>query len=236
MKSRKKIVLIVASLFFVIAETTLAVLVQKIGGDANRIISYSSIVLACLFLSLFAERTWEYLFTQAALIMTLCADYFLVLLTDIKQFPAMIFFSVAQIAYFVRIYLSTDNKKVRIAHVAARTSIVILAIAITFIVLGKKADTVSVVSMFYFANLLVNIVFAMLQIRKNYILAIGLVLFACCDVLIGLSCIECYLEIVPGTFVYRLAHPGYNLAWMFYIPSQMLIALSLLPQKLKKLK
>ena len=113
MKTNRERYLIVTSLLFVITEIIFTVLVQKVSGEANKYISYSSIVIACLFLLLFAEKTWEYLFAQVGLILTLCADYFLVLPDDIKQFPAMIFFSVVQLAYFMRIYLSTERKNIR---------------------------------------------------------------------------------------------------------------------------
>jgi hypothetical protein len=60
-----------------------------------------------------------------------------------------------------------------------------------------------------------------------------LALFICCDVCIGLSLIEGYLPLSKGSLLYHLAHPGFNLAWVFYVPSQALLALSLLPGKLK---
>ena len=233
---KNKRILISLSALFAITEIIFAVLIQKISGDANRYISYASVVLACLFLLLFAEKTWEYLFTQAALIMTLCADYFLVLPTEIKQFPAMIFFSIAQLSYFMRLYTSTEKKSARLFHVVVRFEASLFAVILTFIVLRHLVDPVSVVSMFYFTNLLINIIFAFSQFKKNYLFAIGLLFFACCDLLIGFSFLENYLEIEPDTIAYKLAHPGCNLAWIFYVPSQMLIALSLLPQRLKNKK
>lgn len=230
---KNKKLLIALSVVFAVAEIVFTVLVQKVSGDTNRYVSYGSVVLACLFCAIFAEKTWIYIFTQVALIMTLFADYFLVVLTEIQQFPAMVFFSVAQIAYFARLYVSTDKEKPRRLHIIVRAVAIILAVVITLIVLGKRVDAVSVVSMFYFANLLVNVIFAFAQFNKNYLFAIGLLLFACCDILVGFSCIEAYIELTPGTFAHKLAHPGCNLAWMFYVPSQTLIVLSLLPRRLK---
>ena len=221
------------SLLFVAIEIVLSVLIQKLPGEANKYVSYASVALACLFLVLFAERSWEYLFTQVAMVMTLCADYFLVLPEKIEQFPAMIFFSVAQLAYFMRLYATTEKKGTKIFHVVFRLEFSIFAVILTFIVLRHLVDPVSVVSMFYFANLIVNIIFAFSQFKKNYLFAIGLLLFSCCDLLIGFSFLENYLEIEPGSIAYKLAHPGCNLAWMFYVPSQTLIALSLLPKRLR---
>ena len=233
MNSKRKRLLIFFSLAFVIAEIAFTVLVQILSGEANRYVSYASIVLACLFLSLFAERSREYVFTQAALVMTVLADFFLVLPAEIKQFPAMVFFSVVQIAYFMRIYLATEDKRVRKIHLVTRSILTAVAVGATFAVLGRAVDAVSVVSVFYFANLLVNVIFAFAQFRKNYLLALGLLLFSFCDFLIGCSFIECYVTVTPGSLINRLANPGCNLAWIFYVPSQTLIALSLLPRRLK---
>ena len=233
LKNKKYIIFL--SALFIVAEIVLSVLIHKIHGEVNTIVSYAAVVFACLFAVLFAERTKVYFFTQAALVMTVLADYFLVILPEIKQFPAMVFFSIAQIAYFARIYVSTEKKRMRVFHCVLRLEVVVFAVILTFIVLRHMIDAVSVISMFYFANLIVNIIFAFAQFKKNYLLAVGLLLFACCDVLIGFSFLGNYLEIAPGSFAYKLAHPGMNLAWVFYVPSQTLLALSLMPDRLKKI-
>lgn len=233
---KNKKILIIASTLFVIFEIVLSVTIQKSHGEINRYASYFSVCLACLFAALFIENTWKYKMTQLALIMTVLADYFLVMMADLQQFPAMIFFSVAQLAYFNRIFVSSDRRLERICHVAVRCSAVVFTLALTLIVLGRKADAVSIVSMFYFANLVSNIIFSFVQFKKNYLLAIGLLLFSCCDILIGFSFLENYIEIKPGTLAYKLAHPGGNFAWMFYVPSQTFIALSLLPERLRNIK
>ena len=100
--------------------------------------------------------------------------------------------------------------------------------------LGTAADAVAIVSMFYYANLLVNIVFAFCQPHVTRLLAIGLTLFILCDTLIGLSCLDAYVAISEDSFIWKLIHPGFDLAWAFYLPSQTLIALSLLPDRLQK--
>ena len=233
---KNKKLLIIASTLFAITEIVLSVIIQKSHGDVNRYVSYFSVCLACLFAVLFIEDTWKYRMTQLALIMTVLADYFLVMMADLQQFPAMVFFSVAQLAYFNRIFVTSDRRLERICHVAVRCCTVVFALALTLIVLGRKADAVSIVSMFYFANLVSNIIFSFVQFKKNYLLAIGLLLFSCCDILIGFSFLENYIEIKPGSLAYKLAHPGGNFAWMFYVPSQTFIALSLLPERLKKIK
>ena len=60
------------------------------------------------------------------------------------------------------------------------------------------------------------------------LLAIGLVLFLCCDTVIGLNMAKTYLPIPSDALLYRVINPGFDLAWACYLPSQVLITLSLL--------
>ena len=85
--------------------------------------------------------------------------------------------------------------------------------------------------MFYYANLILNIVFAFLGGRGLRLMAVGLVFFALCDTVIGLIVMKAYLPIPPDAFLYRILYPGFNLAWVFYVPSQALLALSLWQRK-----
>jgi len=233
-KQKKKILLVIASVSFILIELVLAIMIQTVLGDINKYICYASVVTACLFFLLFAERTWVYALTQLALVMTVCADFFLVLIPDMRQVTAMVFFSIAQLAYFMRLYFSEGSRKIKKIHLFCRAGTLVTALIITAVVLGKHADMLSFISMFYFANLFVNIVFAFARFKTNYLFAIGLLLFACCDLLIGFSFLEDYLEISSTSLIYRLAHPGFNFAWVFYVPSQAFIAMSLLPKKVKK--
>lgn len=146
----------------------------------------------------------------------------------------MLFFSVTQLSYFLRLYLYDENKYRRAWHIGIRAAASILAVAATFIVLGQSADSVAVVSMFYYANLIINIVFAFIQLEKPGIFAIGLLLFAMCDAVIGFSFLDGYLPIPEGSFIYKIIYPGFDLAWAFYLPSQILLAISLLPRRIKK--
>lgn len=222
-----------ASLAFLVAEATLGVLVQVLRGNAVVAVSYAAVLLAFAFAFLFFERTPRYLFTQTALLFTIFADYFLVVRGAEEQFLAMLFFSLTQLAYGARLYFEEKSPARRNLQLALRIGVSIAVIAVTFLVLGGSADRVALISMFYFANLALNAVLAFLRFEKPGFFAIGLALFLCCDVCIGLSLIESYLPLAEGSLLYRLAHPGFNLAWVFYVPSQALLALSLLPAKLK---
>ena len=228
---RNKKILLGASVAFLCVMAVLGVLLQTVQGSVPVNLRYASVVLACLFCVVFAEKNTSYLWTQLALIFTGGADYFLVYRTDMLQLPAMLCFSVVQIAYFVRLYREDGSKTRRKIHLALRAALSAAVVAVTLAVLGKNCDGVALISMFYYANLILNAVFACISFKKNPIFAIGLVLFILCDTVIGLGEIDAYLPIREESVMYKILSPGFDLAWAFYLPSQALLAISLLPRR-----
>ena len=231
---KNKKLLVILSVIFLTAEAALGVLLQTAQHLTPINLRYTAVVLACLFFILFAEKSLSFLFTMLALVCTVGADYFLVYSEEMQQLPAMLFFSVTQTAYFLRLYFEDNNKSRRLVHLICRAVLSIIAVGATFAVLGSSADAVAAVSMFYYANLILNIVFAFIAFKKSWVFAIGLLLFALCDTVIGLSLINTYLPISEDSFIYKLINPGFDLAWAFYLPSQALLAVSLLPKIVKK--
>ena len=229
---RSKPLLLSLSALFAGAEITLGILLQTVDGRISVYMRYGAVILACLFCLLFADRTADYLLTQAALLCTVCADWFLVLPSHPHQLPGMLFFSVTQLAYFLRIYRSDESPTRRRVHLILRGSLTVLVLLITAAVLGRKTDAVALVSMFYYTNLAVNLLFAFAEWRKHLLLALGMALFLCCDTVVGLSFLDGYLTLPAESLLYRMIHPGFDPVWAFYVPSQTLIALSLLPGRL----
>ena len=233
MMIKNKKLLLGLSVAFLCIMAVLGVLLQTAQEAIPINLRYTAITLACLCCFLFAQTSYSFLFTQLALIFTLVADYYLVYLQDVQQLPAMLSFSVVQIAYFLRLYFEDENKTRRKVHLVLRAALSVAAIVVTLAVLGKACDAVAVVSMFYYANLILNAVFACISFSKNPLLAIGLVLFILCDTVIGLSLIDAYLPVAQDSPMYRIISPGFDLAWAFYLPSQALLAVSLLPNRWK---
>lgn len=216
------------SLFiFIIIELVLTVLVQLFSGTFNTIVSFLAIVIAFLFPILFIKNTSDYMYTQIGLLCTVFADLFLVVIKPTYQSVAMIFFSITQICYFLRIFINQENKKIKQLHLVTRLIATSLAIIISIIILKDKTNFLSIISIFYYANLIINIIFSFLTNKLRIFFPIGLILFACCDLLIGMSVLdESYIKISDDSILYFLVHPGFNLAWLFYIPSQTLISIS----------
>ena len=218
---------------FLGVETMLGILFQT-GFGNGAYLRYATVVLACLFCILFAERTWDYLLTQLALISTVFADFFLVLPSTPNQLPGMLCFSVAQLSYAACLAYSESRPRYLRIQLWSRGILSVIALIVTVAVLGKGADAVALVSMFYYVNLILNLVFAWTQIPHRILMAVGLTLFLCCDTVIGLSFLDGYLPVDKTSLIYRIIHPDFDLAWAFYMPSQMLLAINLLPKRWKK--
>ena len=213
---------------FVAVEATLGVLLQTVPGRAADACRFGSVILCCLFCLLFMQKSYLYLLTQLGLVCTVGADYFLVWSQPMVQLPAMLFFLVAQSAYAARLHLTDPSRARRRVQGWTILALGAVVLVITRLVLGTNTDALAVVSMLYYTVLVLNVVFAMTRIRSNPLLAIGLVLFLCCDTVIGLDMMDAYLPIPPDALLYRVIHPGFDLAWACYLPSQVLITLSLL--------
>ena len=144
----------------------------------------------------------------------------------------MLCFSVTQICYFLRLYLSHGSKRARRAHLTVRCIAVLAALALTVLVLGEGADVLSLVSLFYYSNLILNLAVAVLQIRRSPLFPSALLLFLLCDTVIGLQVMaDSYIPSFTESALYPLLYPDFNLAWAFYLPSQALIPLSLLTER-----
>jgi hypothetical protein len=210
------------------------VLVQTTKGEINDVVSFAVVVLSALFMLLCIQRSKSYILMQIGLICTVFADLFLVVIDPMIQLPAMVFFSGTQICYFLRIFFETKSKKEKLIHLILRASLTVIVQIITIIVLKEKTDALSLVSMFYYTNLILNVIFAFIHFKKSPVLTIGLLLFLLCDTIIGLDIMAS--SYISGTVLEAVNSfiSGANWAWIFYVPSQALIASSLIRLKEKE--
>ena len=211
----------------------ISVLVCK--GNAVPALQFTSIVLAFSFSLIFLNFKKGQYITQLALLFTVIADVFLVLARPQNQSVAMTSFSITQVLYFTKLLKETESKKVRLSNLITRIVAIVVIEVTTLFVLGEKADFVSLISMFYFINLILNMIFAFVNFKKNPLFAIGLLLFMFCDIFIGLQCaIGVYIDIPSTSIIYKITFSPFNWAWLFYIPSQALLSISAAP--LERLK
>ena len=228
MLKTKKSKIISLTIFLLIQAVFLLLVV--ITGDGN----FSVVVISALFVTLSFSKTKSYLFTQIALVTTVCADIFLVVIKPMIQLPAMIFFSITQISYFLRIFFETKSKLEKRIHLVLRALLSIFILVTTVVILRENTDALSLVSMFYYTNLVLNVVFAFIHFKKSPFFAIGLLLFFFCDTIIGFDIMAD--DYLTGSLVEWVNNifKGANWAWIFYVPSQALLGASLLKFNNKK--
>lgn len=167
-------------------------------------------VAVCFAYSLFAGCNGKF---QAALGFTVAADWCLVVCDPIQRLWGMVAFLVVQSLYAAQLYQRRNW------WLWIRLGAVATAEAVAALVLGKGMDLLAAVSMAYYAMLVMNLAQAVAQRRSRF--AIALTLFLLCDTVVGLQVAG---DLYISTEV-RLLYPGFNLAWMFYLPAQVLLAL-----------
>ena len=223
LKTLKRLSLIdICAALFILFEIILFPLIQFTPGEMSARWSYTAIVLVgVMALVTFSGRS-NTNFIRVGILFTLVADYFLVLDGE-KLLEGVLAFIVVQAAYFVYILLNEESRAVRIANVGSRIALSLILVVATFIVLGTDTDALAIASVIYYAGLVLNTVFAFLLGRRARIFAIGLALFCMCDLCIGLE-VLCSSYLSSGAFDFFYSD-HLNLPWVFYQPSQTLIAL-----------
>ena len=179
-------------------------------------LKYLSILLCFLFV-LKAGRGKDGLLMKAALGFTLAADLFLLVLD--RWYPAGVAcFCVVQLLYLTRI------AAVRREHLPLRLALRGLLVLAAWITAGGLGalDGLTALSLFYFSQLAVNALES-LTLRPPYRgFGVGLLLFVCCDLCVGLHNLSAWFPAAGGPLV-QFARVG---MWLFYLPSQVLISLS----------
>lgn len=227
MADKKKYALIGAVTLFALTQAVLGWGVQVTGGRTNAWVCYSVIILAFLFsvmgfLPCFGRGD---ILITAGLTFTLAADWCLVIEEPILPLIAMVFFNGAQLCYAAAVYCRQRSRVEKTVHIWLRVGLSATAVAVVFAILGRGADALSVISVVYYVNLLLNCLLSFLQGRRGALLGLGFLLFALCDVFVGLDNLDMYFTIARDSLIWRLTHNGLNMAWIFYVPSQAMIAI-----------
>lgn len=185
------------------------------GGEGSAPVKYAAIVLCFLFSLYGSARGGEKLVT-IALTFTLGADTFLLLL-DAQYLTGVLLFCVVQGLYLVRILRANGG------HAMWPLRLGLLIGALCCLKSLGLLSLLNGVTAFYFTIFLANTVQSLaLKGRRKRLFSRGLILFLCCDL-----CVGAFNE--PGMVssgVYSFARVG---MWLFYLPAQVLITLSGLP-------
>lgn len=180
-------------------------------------LKYLSILLCFLFV-LWAGRDRDGRLMKIALGFTLLADLFLLVL-DRWYLAGVACFCVVQLLYLTRI--ASMRREHLLLRLALRGLLVLLALAVA----GKLGvlDPLTGLSLFYFSQLVVNVLESFALGLPYGTFGVGLLLFLCCDLCVGLQNLSAWFPAAGGPLL-EFARVG---MWLFYLPSQVLISLSI---------
>ena len=184
-------------------------------SDATVPVKYAGILLCLAFALLCAFKGGDRL-VPAALALTACADWFLLVRNDCYALGVALFLCV-QTVYFFRLRRGGAPAAWPLRFGLA------LGAGLAAYAVGL-ATPLNLLAMLYFSQLLSNMILAWTQKgRLRRLFALGLTLFAGCDACVGL-----FNALPPAAPLYPAVSVG---MWLFYLPSQVLITLSALPPK-----
>lgn len=199
-----------------------------------------SVIITCFLASLIFIKDAKYNFlVSTALFFTVVSDFFLVVLFtyyphEFFQSLAVTTFSVTQLCYFAYLIVNTSGSQIQ-RHITIRIIACVVAIALPIFILHESANYLALITMFYFANLLVSTAYAFRNYKKSPLFAIGLVFFILCDLFVGMQIGHGMFFTLPeNSILYKIFFAPFNFMWLFYTISQTLIVLSLKYNKLEK--
>ena len=180
-------------------------------GDQTTPIKYAGIVLCLAFSLLGTDRL-----VPVALALTAGADWFLLVRND-RYLLGIALFLAVQAVHFLRLRRAGADRAWPLRSVLA------LGAGLGVYALGM-ASAVNLAAALYFSQLAANALSAWTVKGERWrAFALGLTLFVGCDVCVGL-----FNVLPPGSAPYFAVSVG---MWLFYLPSQVLIALSAFPGK-----
>ena len=204
---------------FLAVELLLYGLILTTGGKLLVWSEFISIILCFLY----ALLSFKDQMMIGGLAFTMCADFCLVMSQPIQQLWGMVFFLIAQTFYSMLLH----SQRLPKGLLTIRLILIVAVEIVAVLILGEKTDPLALVSMCYYVNLVMNMVCAFARFKHNRLLAFGFVLFILCDTVIGLQVAAGgYLTIPEGSVVHNIIFSGFHLSWFFYLPSQVLLALS----------
>lgn len=176
-------------------------------------------ILLCVALAFSLARDSDGRLMCAALSLTALADLFLLVL-DLHYLLGVSCFCAVQILYLIRIRRLRDGALWPELLLRAALTAAALVIAAGLGVL----EPLTALSLFYFVQLAVNAALSFRLGRRYLCFSLGLCLFIGCDLCVGLHDLSLFLSGAGTGPLFSFARVG---MWLFYLPSQVLLTLSI---------
>jgi hypothetical protein len=160
-----------------------------------------------------------------AFVFVIFADYYVMFFGGWEI--SSIFFSCAQLVYFVETLVLSFSVIEVIINIVIRVVLIGGFEGVVYAIFKKDFQIVEGIMAFYYINIIVNVIFALIHFRRNFFFPLGLFLFLLCDTYICLTKLNDQLHFT-GQFIQAILNVEVNVAWVFYLPGQVLLALSIL--------
>lgn len=187
------------------------------GAVWSKSLKYASILL-CFVWVWSRARSFDGRLVGTALGFTLLADLFLLVL-DRWYLAGLWAFCVVQGLYFIRILLLRRR--------GMRASLLLRGLLALAAAGGLAAlrilEPLTAAAALYFSQLAANALESLTLGRQYARFTLGLFLFVCCDLCVGLHNLSSFLPAAGQGWLFGFARVG---MWLFYLPSQVLITLS----------
>lgn len=190
--------------YFILTEAVLFLIFvyMDLKHTDSSVIKYIGIVL-CLIYALVGRNAEG----SIVFVFTLLADWFL-LIRNSHYLYGVLFFVAVQLIY-AHILVRRGCRPL----LPCRLCLLVLSQGALFLL--KRYDLLNAITLFYFSLLLGNL-FSSLTNKKLRIMSAGFLLFVCCDICVGL------FNLFDRGLVYDAVS---LLMWIFYLPSQVLLAI-----------
>ena len=198
----------------------------KIITGKNETIADYIVVISCFLFSLvyfIIKRNSNTLIFVIAFLFTILADTNLLILDDNYELGILTFI-IVQFAYFWYILKNMYTKDNYSYLIAIRLITIVIGVIASLIVQTDKLLVCLVI--IYISNLVINLIISIIPRKRNLLFSLGLFLFLLCDICVGCYNIGDIIDISNTSLFYKIATLPFNIAWLFYHPSQVLLAIS----------
>ena len=192
-------------------------------GQLCRLFEYALVVLCVGYAWACRSGDLGGLLAFLALLFTAGADLFLVALKEAQWIPGLALFCFVQLLWALRLLRMEEGRR-RFVHGVTWASLCGIAL-IVVIIAARGGDAVLLLSTVYASLLLTTVFFSWLT-PQNRLFTLGMSLFLCCDIFVAVNNAALYLDLDAYPLLKTLHDIRFNMMWLFYGPSQMLLALS----------
>ncbi len=185
------------------------------------ILGFTAVFISFIYVCIHFNKQDIYKYLLLSFIFSVIADYFLTL-TDIHQTLGTFFFMLAQVSYMLVIFIVSKHKKSTLIWWMISSVILIVSISI---IIGSL-ELLIIFSVLYYTLLVINVIHSWIY-HKNFILfTIALTLYLCADTLVGIHEGANFISYENFSILSFIKSIHFNFIWFFYLPTQVLFALS----------